>query len=148
MSCLPSHFLSLFPLLHPDFPPAPLTLPVTPRRAACPTLFASTCVLSTRHIWGEAPPPCSCQIIHLRVFIPCVLCLCNLCSRRRGQLFPSHSVPFFFLYFFESTHKESRKFPTSTEETAVRLGLCKNTAVFAFPPKFTDLSLPWMMMRQ
>lgn len=96
MSCLPSHFLSLFPLLHP------------PRRAACPTLFASTCVLSTRHIWGDAPPPCFCQLIHLRVFIPasCVFVIFALAGAANS--FPLTPSLFFYCVFSSQHTKNPR----------------------------------------
>lgn len=86
-------------------PTPPLTLPVTPRRAACPTLFASTCVLSTRHIWGEAPPPCFCQLIHLRVFIPasCVFVIFALAGAANS--FPLTPSLFFIVFFRVNTQR-------------------------------------------
>lgn len=112
------------------FPSSTPTPPPTPRRPSPGRLPHPVCLhlcpLNPAHMGRRASAlflsahPSAC-------FHSCVLCLCNLCSRRRGQLFPSHSVPFFLLCFFQSTHKESKKFPTSTEETAVHLGLCENT---------------------
>lgn len=100
--CLPTRFLSLFPLPHPrNFagPPAPPCLPppVSSQPGRRAGRRASALLLSAH--------PSAC-------FHPRVLCLCNLCSRRRGQLpftFPlTPSLSFFFYCIFPSQQNNPR----------------------------------------
>lgn len=135
VSRLLCHFLSLFRLRH-------LPLPVAPGLAACPAMFASPCVLSTR---GDAPPPCFCQLIHLRVFIPVSCAFVVFALRDAADSFPL-TLPLFLCYFFESTRRESKKFPTIHGGNVRAPWPLREHCVFDFPSKFTVLSLPWMMM--